>query len=136
MFVDPLVLALEAGNISLAITPHTSANSVRKGITSSGSHPFVLTLGQAPSRENPAAGGSVRHLIRSDIPVADAEGKNLGTVSALTIIVRPNNGIDVDVKAKIALQANVSFLLGETESLDVAATIDATTLTRFLNGEG
>lgn len=140
MFADPLVITLASADalVNLALLPDTRANgSIRKGNTSNTAIPVQFTLGSSPSRENPAAGGSVRHLIRSDIPVMDADGKNLGSVSALTILVRPSNGEDVDLKLKIALQANLSFLLGEgTGTLSAAAEVDSTVLSRFINGEG
>jgi hypothetical protein len=121
--------------VSFAITAPDI--TTRKGITTLTSIPIQLTLSEAPSRENPAAGGSVRHLLRSDVPVLDADGKNLGTASAITILVRPNNGEDVDTLLKLALQTNISFFVQEVDgSLDAAAAVDSAALTRFINGEG
>jgi hypothetical protein len=137
MFTDPLVLNLTGDTISLAVIPSSSNNSIRKGTTLAGEVPVQLTLGASPSRENPAAGGSVRHLIRTDLPVLDVDGKNIGNASCITVIVRPNNGANVTQMVRDAVQTNVSFLLGETDgSLDAAAAVDSSTLDRFINGEG
>lgn len=137
MFSDPLVINGSA-NVTMALNNIDAAKSTRSSTDSDSPYARnTLQIGSIDSRENPKAGGSVRHLVRFDRQVfSPTSGELLGTASAQLVIVVPNISVSGREAASLCAQWLVSFLLGESDgTLSTDATVDATVIGKLLNRE-
>jgi hypothetical protein len=137
MFTEPVTVNVAGSARTFATLNLDGQKSTRRseGFGAS-TFPVTLTIGHQDSKENPAAGGSVRTLIRAERDIIDAgTGLIKGHESAALTLVAPK-GVSTAASLGELIQTLVSFLLAETDgTLSTDATVDTGVVGKLFLGE-